>query len=440
MIGILVMLLLTAGIVAAQAADCAANIKVVYAAALQACAQLGRNQICHAGGVLDPSPREGVQVTLGKPGERASLAALASISSSGYDAQTGSLGLAVMNARFNLPDNIVRLIAVGDLRLENQSTASVDYLALAVTVADKQGANVRAEPREAAALSDVLRFGQTVPAVGRTADGAWLWVVVPGTTGWLRSELVRASADVKLLEVVKPEQTGLANLYAPMQKVTLRTDPNTAACPQVPNNGLLAQTPSLARVQIVVNGLPITFSGTIFIESPSSGELTLSALEGEAAYGEDADKPIKTGERVLFTAGGQSGVQASQPEEYAYYRARYLPFSLLPRPVKPPFALGGLLKSFAPGTDFLNKISADAPCTVAWTKDVNLRFGPGTDYPIRRGVAANTYAQPDARGQAVDGVLWWRLAEDIWLVSSSTLAAGACGNLPLVERPPLPER
>ena len=126
------------------------------------------------------------------------------------------------------------------------------------------------------------------------------------------------------------------------------------------------------------------------------------------------------------------------PTDYNYVLARNLPLALLPRPIELPFSTGGLITPFEPGTGFLNTIPADAACTVAWTANVNLRAGPGTNYPIRQGIAGGYYALPDSRAVGTDGRLWWRLADAIWLAADNTAAAGACGSLPLVDTPPLP--
>ena len=98
-----------------------------------------------------------------------------------------------------------------------------------------------------------------------------------------------------------------------------------------------------------------------------------------------------------------------------------------------------MIKPFAPGTGFLTTIPADAACTVAWTVDVNLRAGPGTDYPIRQGVPGGYYGNPDGRAVGSDERVWWRLAEGIWITVDNTYTAGDCEQdaVPLVDAPPL---
>ena len=82
-----------------------------------------------------------------------------------------------------------------------------------------------------------------------------------------------------------------------------------------------------------------------------------------------------------------------------------------------PFSLGGVIFSFTPGTGFLQTFAADAPCVAAWTADVNLRGGPGTNYPIRRGVTGGFYGNPDARAIGSDSAVWWRLVDGVWIAA-----------------------
>jgi len=119
-------------------------------------------------------------------------------------------------------------------------------------------------------------------------------------------------------------------------------------------------------------------------------------------------------------------------------RARNTPLALLPRPINLPFSLVGVLQAFEPNTGFLQSLPADGQCVVAWSAAVNLRSGPGTQYPIRESSPAGFAAQPDARAVGLDGVLWWRLAEGIWVNSNGTAIAGVCGLLPVIDPPPLP--
>jgi hypothetical protein len=163
----------------------------------------------------------------------------------------------------------------------------------------------------------------------------------------------------------------------------------------------------------------------------------VSVREGELLYGDG--KTLEAGERIHYGFQGDTVVY-STPDAYYYAHARYLPLLLLPREFELLFSVGGVIKPFTPGTGFLTTIGADAACTVAWTVDVNFRSGPGTENPIRQGVAGGYYDNADGRAAAADGSLWWRLADGIWLAVDDTYTAGACGDesVPLVEPPPLP--
>ena len=160
-------------------------------------------------------------------------------------------------------------------------------------------------------------------------------------------------------------------------------------------------------------------------------------MEGEVFYGDG--KQLKPAERLEYGFQGDKVLYGSS-SEYDYANARYLPLVLLPREFELPFALVGVIFPFTPGTGFLQTFTADSPCVAAWTADVNLRGGPGTNYPIQRGVSGGFYGKPDARAVGSDGAVWWRLVDGVWVAADNTAVAGSCGTLAVVAPPPLPSK
>ena len=147
------------------------------------------------------------------------------------------------------------------------------------------------------------------------------------------------------------------------------------------------------------------------------------------------DAVYKAGDRVEWSPSGR----LANREDYYYARIQELPFDLLPRAIDLPFSLGGLLQPYDINSDVMLQTKRDDPCIIAWTGgDINLRAGPGTEYPVRHGVPANFSAHPDGQGTGSDGALWWRLAKGIWVQSGVVVAAGACIELPIIPAPPLP--
>lgn len=432
----LALLLLVVGTAAAQSLDCPAIAQRLLEAARAACPTVEVNRACYAGGALTPEPRENIRLRFADPGDQVSLSALKGLSGAAYDPQAETLGLAILNVRASLPEGGLTMLLVGDARLENQSQATDAFISVTVTVKETQGANLRAEPSDTAALIGSLSFGASFQAIQRTEDAAWLRVLSGGTSGWVSTALVDPAADVNLLSTTLPSRDDSLPRYGPMQTVRFRSAQADAGCPGLPDSGLLVQTPEAQSVELVVNNIPWIVAGTIWFQTTTEGATVTQVLEGTI----QAVLPAESFDAgTQFTYGFQGAEVFIQPEgEYNFARARYQPLPLLPREFELPFSLGGVIFSFTPGTGFLQGIGADGPCTAAWTVDVNLRAGPGTNYPIRRGVPGGFYGRPEARAVGSDGEIWWRLVEGVWVAANLTAAGGNCGTIPLVAPPPIP--
>ncbi len=413
--------------------DCAVLFQEAVDTTQQVCADTGSNQVCYGNAPAAPDPRPNVRLVWAEPGDIVDASALAGFSTEAFEPESGEWGIALAKVRANLPEDAVTLLAFGDVQVENASDAPSDYVLLSVAVAATTGVNVRAEPDESAALVNTLLTGEMVKTAGRTADSDWLWVIAGGVSGWVSAPLMRADYDVALLPVRDPAQTDIF-LYGTLQAFNFEmTTPGKRPCSTAPDGGILLQTPDTEReVTLITNNLELVTAGTVWLQIPAPAEVLVSVLEGSARVG---GQVVEAGSRAHFVFRGR-GFELSALEEYAFVRARYLPLPLLPREFALPFALGDVIFPFEPGSGFLTSISADADCVAAWAGDVNLRGGPGTNYPLRRGVPGGYYAYPDAR--ATNGGVWWRLADGIWVAANVTVTAGACGALPLVDPPPLP--
>lgn len=428
------------GSVFAQDDTCALLFQEVVNTIQQSCLDTGVNQVCYGYGAASPDPRPNIRLVWHEPGDIVDTSALAGFTTSGFDPASGEWGIALAKVRADLPEGVVTMLTFGDVRVENANEAPGDVVRLEVTVQSKSGANVRAEANESGPLSDVLSFGQRVDVIGRTADSEWLWVVVAGTNGWVSASVVQADFDLNVLPVRDPDNTGWPYLRGPLQELNFESAASgERPCATAPDSGILVQTPDLEReASLIVNTLELHFAGTLWLQTPAPAEVYVSVLEGYLWYGEERDPTLNAGERLHFSYDGRRMMVSPEPEEYAFIRARYLPLPLLPREFALPFALGDVLFPFEPGSGFLTSIPVDAACVAAWAGDVNLRGGPGTAYPLRRGVPGGYYAYPDAR--AVNGGVWWRLADGIWIAADVTVTAGVCGTLPQVDPPPLPNR
>lgn len=437
---VLLVVLVGAAPVLAQEMTCPALVTLLLENARESCLEIGLNEACYATGGVVVEPRPEVRLDFGDPGDSVSLAAVTVLETLPFEAEVGEWGMVGLKPRANRPDGGVNLWLFGETRLENRSDAPDDLIALAGEVTWNAGANLRANPDENADLVAALITGQRVQVVGRTADGAWLRVAVEGgeLSGWVLITLMRVEGDLNLLKVMAADDPLPESLYGPMQAFRLRTGQDDAPCREAPDSGLLAQSPTGGdAVLLEVNGGLISFNGTLWLQTTDIGETVVSVLEGAAFYGDG--QRLEQGQAMQYGFTGDRIVY-SVATDYRFYRARYLPLPLLPREFELPFSLGGLLTPFTTGVGYLSTIPADGACTVGWSVDINLRAGPGAEYPIRRGIASGFYGLPDGRALGSDGQVWWRLADDVWLSSANTASGGDCSveAVPLVLAPPLP--
>lgn len=419
--------------VLAQDLDCRAQVQEFINSAREMCSALDSNQVCYGNTALEVQPRENVRIDFSEPGDMVDLSNLQSLASRPLNMDAETWGLALMSVRGDMVNNAIPMIAFGEVTIQNESTASSDFIPLDVTVSYPKGANVRATPSQDGTLVKSLYAGDTVKAVGRLEDGSWIRLL----DGWVSVDLIRSQADLSLLKVLEPDAEVTDDIYGAMQIFRFRSGYEDSTCAGAPDSGILVQTPDgVKNALLIVNGAPLTFTGTLYLQTTVEGKTVVSQLEGELIY-DEGNKKLETGERMAYGYQGETIVYLPS-EDYNYARTRYLPFQLLPREFELPFSLGGVIFPFTPGTGFLTTIAPDAQCTAAWSVDVNLRSGPGTDYPIRRGIPGGFYGRIDARAVGTDGQVWWRLAEGIWILANNTASGGNCADLPLIDAPPIP--
>ncbi len=434
--------LLTMTSALAQDVECAVLVQRTLETARESCLEIGSGQACYGSGPLTVEAREDADITFRRPGDTVDLSAIDALTSGTLASSSATRGLAILNTRASLMDGGVTMLMVGDVRLENRSPQPADFIAAPVRVSWPQGANLRAEPDESAQQVGSLVTGQAVTGIGRTQDSTWLLVDTSAVAGWVKTELMRADFDLSRLRVAVPDALPEMPYLSAMQTLHLDAAIDDAPCAGAPDSGVLAQTPDGVFATLFVNDAALVFNGTIWLQSTETNETVLSVLEGEAQYPDAASgeiRRLRAGRRITFGYQG-ARIIFKVPEDYHWSRARYLPLVLLPREFELPFSLGGIIQPFTPGTGFISAIPADAECTVAWTGDVNLRQGPGTDYPIRQGVPGGFYSTADARAQGSNGALWWRLTDSVWIAADATVASTSCGTLSMIDMPPLPVR
>lgn len=422
----------------AQLDRCAAIVQAAVESALLECSGIQTGEVCY--GNADVMIDSEDLVSFSRPGDRVPFATVASIHTTPMNIDSGAWGVALLKVRANALEQVLTYVIFGDVTIEDASEAEEPVNTAFVRVRSTIGANVRAEPTEDAELVTRLLSGEVVMATGRLEDGSWLRLYLPEhESAWVWINLVRGESDLEVLPVIAADDAAPTVFYSPMQAFTFQSGIYSAICGAAPESGLLLQTPSTAEV--LANDVQITFDGTVYVQAAAGSEMIVTALEGSAnVSSEDVTQTAEAGNFVrLPRVDEESFGPPQEPEEYAYVDVRELPFALLPRPVDDlTFNLLKVVISAPRSGGALDDITADSACTVAAVNEVRLRQGPGREYPISSRLLPNESARPDARAESSDGVLWWRLTDGFWVSSDVVLVAGLCGELALVNAPPLP--
>jgi hypothetical protein len=306
----------------------------------QSCQGLNRNQACYGHALLSANPRAGSDLfSFSESGDVEDLAKIQTLRLSGMDLTAGTWGVALMELRANLPsarpENIT-VVAFGDVALDN---AVLPQTRAEVQVRANTAINVRMAPTTQAGPVGALRPGQTVTAVERTADSAWLRVLLPDSeqTGWVFADLVGGAADaVQGLNVAASTTTYFTE---PMQAFYFQSGAPNPDFAELPPNGLLIQTPEgVGEVQLLINEINIQLGSTVFFEATPGGQMIVSTLEGHAdvrAFGLESRAYAGTQVTVPLTADLKPAGPPSQPQPYNLARLQNLPLGLLKKTVIP---------------------------------------------------------------------------------------------------------
>jgi uncharacterized protein YgiM (DUF1202 family) len=301
----------------------------------------------------------------------------------------------------------------------------------------RDGALVRQLPQADGEVIDAVYFGYIVPVVARTEDGAWLRVILSDDrAGWINAGTVIDNPALDMLQTLTPDQVFAPPYVAPFQSINLSLIETLSDCHDTIPAGVLLQTPELEQnpTFIMVNGARIRFFGTILVQFlPEDDLLTVDVLEGVTVLD---DLQLEAGEQGRIGLDADSGLYTRYPvapRVAAWYRVNTAPLRALPRPVELPFNTEGLLTPFEPGRGFLGDVLVTDPCIIVWTDSVNIRSGPGIDYPVQAGALAYLSANAEARAEGTDGRVWWRFVPGAWMLADNTVFGGDCASLPFVQ-------
>ncbi|GAB4518857.1 MAG: hypothetical protein OHK0046_27000 [Anaerolineae bacterium] len=408
------------GISTATAAqgECRALLQASIIGASLECGALEDGQVCYGNAPVSTEP-----TALDFPGATLDAAEVETLRTDEMGIDTGEWGIALVQQ----PD--VFMVMFGAATLENLGAGTVS---IPFRVTNRTGSFARSAPNTDSEVLAPLSAGETISANGRLADSTWLRIALPqAQVGWVSAEVI--SGDVDALPVVDPEETP-ERLYAPMTAFNLRSGIGDSPCPSAPESGLLLQTPEDSETRLIINAYTLDLSGTAFIQARSDSDLVVYVLEGEAALQTlDADASASTAVRATSGSGLIAGDQVSAAP-YDYTRVEMLPIELLPRPILIDVEWERALIPAQPNP--LAGLTSEAVCTIAVGEDVNVRSGPGRDYPLRGSLLTNQSARPDGRAAGTDGRVWWRITPGAWVSFDVVFAVGNCNALPLIDALP----
>jgi hypothetical protein len=300
--GLLILLFASPIAGAMQTSVCSRIVEDALQTTQRVCDNTRINQACYGHAQLEAefSP-EFSDSSFDSAGEKIDVAALRSLRLSALDVLNGFWGVATMQVQARLPRSApaerVTFLMFGDVEVRNavEPTAPLPVATVATAI-------LRQRPDTDSDFLGLLRRGERMNALGRTADDDWLYIERPNTqlSGWVEASSVASESDVSALSVLNPDLVQ----FGPMQAFYLQTGQSEAPlCAEIPESGMLIQTPDgVAEVSVWINEVKIRLGSTAFVQAqPGNALMNITMLEGEAhveALGEE--QIAEAGEQVTI--------------------------------------------------------------------------------------------------------------------------------------------
>jgi hypothetical protein len=260
--------------------DCPSLIEFALQSTDELCADTGRNQACfgHVDLSIEAQP-DAVNFEFVDVGDIVDVASIQNLRLSTLDTSAGAWGVVLMRVQANLPNSIpgqnVTFMLFGDTEIRNNATsvAEQNIPTLDAQISSSINANIRVGPDSAMAVLDSIPNGTNVIANGNSQNNQWVRIEIPnndlGQYGWVSKQLIATSGDFSTLNVISPDQPE----YGPMQAFYLSTGIGAPACNEMPENGLLVQTPEgVGEINLLVNEVEISMGSTVFLSAPRNDD------------------------------------------------------------------------------------------------------------------------------------------------------------------------
>jgi uncharacterized protein YgiM (DUF1202 family) len=277
-------------------AACAALIQASFESFAESC--IGKEATTACYGYRDASVTfvEGISDApdFALAGDTLDLAQVQTITSSAFDLENETWGLAALNVQANVPlaytssEPGLSVLMFGDVTLENQVSAEQAFVPNeGVTATALLAANVRSGPSTDSPVLVSLGIGTEAIADALTSNNTWLRVTTADNqVGWVSTQLMGAPDGGY---VSLPSYDTISR--TPMQSFILKTGTAMADCTSGAAESiavpplLVIQGPNNMPALVEVNGEEIAISSTIALRILADNTLQLITLSGDARVG-----------------------------------------------------------------------------------------------------------------------------------------------------------
>lgn len=114
---------------------------------------------------------------------------------------------------------------------------------------------------------------------------------------------------------IEPDMDAPEDYSGPMQAFYFRTGIGAPVCQDVPEGGVLVQTPQQAPVQLLVNGFELRIGSTALLTAATTEELTITTLEGLVQVtAEGVTQDVPAGFTLMVQQAAPPELPAPDPE------------------------------------------------------------------------------------------------------------------------------
>lgn len=278
----------------AQAPDDAATCEAVVRAAMQqvgsACSTLGNNEICYGNSAVQAFNADLAAIEAFRTsGDRIGITNVSTVSTSAYNPDTNTWGVALMSVQADLPaeaDERLTFLLLGGTALFNDTLTQPPPVTCSAINQSNSNINIRSAPTTDSAVLGQVGAAGTLTATGQGPDG-WLRVDFDGQTAWVAEQFFRVECASTSLPTVTADDQVLNN---PMQVLRLTT--GDSMCESAPS-GLLVQSPEGQQTTIIVNGVEMVFASAGYIRATEDGALDVTGIEGEIRVRAERGNPSR---------------------------------------------------------------------------------------------------------------------------------------------------